>query len=170
MSGKTPPNVRVFPVKTRFQELAQRPGGLPREIAIQQAETQIETFKAEFVDFVEQELNELTQALREAQAGQADEHRIELIYARCRQLRDTGTTMGLALLTFISDNLCRVLDTIRNGAPYDREVIECHIDALFLAKQKSYRHVRPEQVPEMTDGLHRMLERANRSLADRHAG
>ena len=41
MTEKTPPNVRIFSVKTRFQELAQRPGGLPRDVAIQQAEAQM---------------------------------------------------------------------------------------------------------------------------------
>jgi chemotaxis protein histidine kinase CheA len=167
MTDKTPPNVRIFSVKTRFQELAQRPGGVPREIAIQQADNQIEGFRTEFVDWVDRELQELTQALRSVEGGQADKAQVETIYRRCRQLRDTGTTMGLALVSFISDNLCKVLDTVKSGAPYDAEVIECHIDALFLAKQEAYRNIRPEQVPEMTSGLHRMLERANRSLADK---
>jgi chemotaxis protein histidine kinase CheA len=164
MNAKTPPNVRIFAVKTRFQELAQRPGGVPRDIAIQQAETGIEEFKADFVDWVDRELQELTRALRKVEGGQADKAQVEEIHRRCRQLRDTGTTMGLALLTFVSDNLCRVLDTVQSGAPYDAEVIECHLDALLLAKQNPYRNIRPDQVPEMTSGLHRMLERASRSV------
>jgi hypothetical protein len=164
MTEKTPPNVRIFSIKTRFQELAQRPGGVPRDVAIQQAETQIDGFKTEFVDWVERELQDLAQALRRIRGGQAEMTQIEEIDRRCRQLRDTGTTMGLALVTFVSDNLCRVLDAVKNGAPYDAEVIECHLDALFLARQDAYRNIRPEQVPEMTSGLHRMLERANRSL------
>jgi hypothetical protein len=167
MSAKTPPNVRVFAVKTRFQELAQRPGGVPRDIAIQQAETGIEVYKADFVDWVEQELQELSRALRSVKGGQADTAQVKLIYARCRQLRDTGTTMGLPLLTFVADNLCRVLEVVQSGAPYDAEVVECHIDALFLAKQHSYRNIHPDQVPEMTSGLHRMLERTSRSVPDK---
>jgi len=167
MSAKTPPNVRIFAVKTRFQELAQRPGGVPRDIAIQQAETGIEVHKADFVDWAEHELQELSRALRSVVAGQADKVRIDEIYDRCRQLRDTGTTMGLPLLTFVADNLCRVLEAVQNGAPYDAEVVECHIDALFLAKRHTYRNIHPDQVPEMTSGLHRMLERANRSIPGR---
>jgi chemotaxis protein histidine kinase CheA len=166
MTEKTPPNVRIFSVKTRFQELAQRPGGVPRELAIQQAETGIEGYKADFVDWVDRELQELTRALRKVKGRQADKAQVDEIYRRCRQLRDTGTTMGLALLTFVADNLCRVLDTVQSGAPYDSEVIECHIDALFMAKQNAYRNIRPEHVPEMTSGLHRMLERASRSVPD----
>jgi hypothetical protein len=162
MTEKTPPHVRIFSVKTRFQEMAQRPGGLPREVAIQQAESQIESFKTDFVDWVDRELQHLTQALRQVGDGKADSAQLDEIYSRSRQLRDTGTTMGLALVTFVADNLCRVIDTVRDGAPYEVQVIDCHIDALNLAKQDAYRHVRPEQVPEMTSGLHRMLERANR--------
>jgi chemotaxis protein histidine kinase CheA len=164
MTDKTPPNVRIFSVKTRFQELAQRPGGVPREIAIQQADSQIEDFRTEYVDWVERELQELMKALHAVEGRQVDQAQIEIIYRRCRQLRDTGTTMGLGLVSFISDNLCRVLDTVKSGAPYDAEVIQCHIDALLLAKQDAYRKLGPEQVPEMTSGLHRMLERATRSL------
>lgn len=164
MTDKTPPNVRIFSVKTRFQELAQRPGGVPREIAIQQADSQIEDFRVEYVDWVERELQELMKALHAVEGRQVDQAQIEIIYRRCRQLRDTGTTMGLGLVSFISDNLCRVLDTVKSGAPYDAEVIQCHIDALLLAKQDAYRKLGPEQVPEMTSGLHRMLERATRSL------
>jgi chemotaxis protein histidine kinase CheA len=164
MTGKPPSNVRIFSVKPRFQELAQRPGGVPRDIAIQQAETQIDGFRTDFVDWVDRELQDLTQALRKVGDRHADSAQLAEIYSRCRQLRDTGTTMGLALVTFIADNLCRVLDTVKDGAPYDAEVIDCHIDALNLAKQDAYRNIRPDQVPEMTSGLHRMLERANRSL------
>lgn len=167
MSAKTPPNVRIFAVKTRFQELAQRPGGIPRDLAIQQAETGIEGYKADFVDWVDRELQELTRALRKVEGGQADKAQVDEIYRRCRQLRDTGTTMGLALLTFVADNLCRVLDTVQSGAPYDAEVVDCHLDALLLAKQNAYRNIGPDQVPEMTRGLHRMLERANRSVPDK---
>lgn len=167
MTDKPPPNVRIFSVKTRFQELAQRPGGIPRDIAIQQAETGIESFRGEFVDWVDRELEQLATALRKVEGDQADKAQVDEIHRRCRQLRDTGTTMGLALLTFISGNLCRVLDAVQSGAPYDAEVIECHIDALFLARQDAYRNIRPDQVPEMTSGLHRMLERANRGVPDK---
>lgn len=170
MTDKTPPAVRVFAVKTRFQELAQRPGGVPREVAIQQAKTQIDAFRPDFVDWIDRELQELAAAFRKVQHGQAERAQIDEIDRRCRQLRDTGTTMGLSLVTFIADNLCKVLETVKDGAPYDTEVVDCHIDALFLAKQDTYRNMNPEQVPEMTSGLHRMLERANRGRPAVKAG
>jgi hypothetical protein len=39
---------RTFPVETRFQKLARRPGGLPRAQAIEAAQAKIEESKPEF--------------------------------------------------------------------------------------------------------------------------
>jgi hypothetical protein len=170
MTDKTAPNVRVFSVRTRFQELAQRPGGVPRDMAIRQAEGQVKSLRTDFLPWVDQEVRDLVLAVRRIQTGQAGTPQFDEVYRRCSQLRDTSATMGFALVSFISGNLCKVLDTIANGAPYDAEVIDCHLDALSLAKQEAYRTLRPEQVPEMTAGLHRMLERASRSAFVDKAG
>jgi hypothetical protein len=159
------PNVRVFAVNTRFQQMARRPGGVPRDIAIAQAQSQIEDYKADFVDWVERELQTLSDTFYAAQGGAIGEIKTEDMYRLCCELRDTGTTMGLALLTFVSDNLCRVLEAIRNGAPYDPAMIECHIDALALARKEPYRSMSPDDFPDMTGGLKRVLERATRQAA-----
>jgi hypothetical protein len=164
MSEK-PTNVRIFAVNSRFQQMARRPGGVPRDIAIAQAQSQIEDYKADFVDWVERELQALSDSFYGAKGGAIGEAKIEDMYRLCCQLRDTGTTMGLALLTFVSDNLCRVLEAIRSGAPYDPAMIECHIDALTLARKEPYRSMSPDHFPDMTSGLKRVLERANRHLA-----
>jgi chemotaxis protein histidine kinase CheA len=163
MSDK-PEKVRVFAVNTRFQQMARRPGGVPRDIAIAQAQSQIEEYKADFVDWVERELQELSDAFYSAKGDNIEEARIDAMYRLCCQLRDTGTTMGLALLTFVSDNLCRVLEAIRSGAPYDPAMIECHLDALTLARKEPYRSMSPDHFPDMTSGLKRVLDRANRYL------
>ncbi len=155
-------NVRIFSVNTRFQQMAKRPGGVPRDVAIQQAQTQIEGFKVEYVDWAERELDDLAAAFGQAKGPAINDEQIETILSRCRQLRDTGSTMGLELLTFVAGNLCRVLEAIKAGAPYDPAMIECHIDALMLSKKMPYRNLRPDQLPEMTEGLNRVLERANR--------
>ena len=106
----------------------------------QQAQSQIEDYKPDFVDWVERELQELSDALlQRPRAAISARRKIDGMYRLCCQLRDTGTTMGLALLTFVSDNLCRVLEAIKNGAPYDPAMIECHIDALALARKEPYR-------------------------------
>jgi chemotaxis protein histidine kinase CheA len=164
MSENTNPSVRIFAVDTRFQKMARRSGGVPREVAIERAQEQIETFKDEFVDFVDRELQELTEAFRSIASDTITEAQLDELEQRCSQLRDTGTTMGLALITFVADNLCQVLNTVRNGARYEPATIDCHIDALTLATTEPYRNLKPDQLPEMTEGLYRVLERANRQV------
>lgn len=157
------PDVRIFTVDTRFQQMARRPGGLPRDIAVQQAQSQVDGLKTEFIDWADQEVKELSAAFKTMSDKRQGTPEFDEIYHRCCQLRDTGTTMGFELVTFVSDNLCRVLDAIKGGAPYDADVIDCHIDAMFLAKQERYRNLRPDQVVEMTNGLQRILDRAKKS-------
>jgi chemotaxis protein histidine kinase CheA len=157
------PNVRIFSVDTRFQQMARRPGGVPKEQAILQAQSQMDDFKEEFVDWVGQEVKDLAIAFKRMKNDGNPASQLNDIYRRCCQLRDTGTTMGLELITFVSDNLCQVLDTIKNGAPYDADIVECHIDAMMLAKQKPYRNLRPDQVIEMTNGLQQILDRTKKN-------
>jgi hypothetical protein len=44
-------------------------------------------------------------------------------------------------------------------------MVDCHIDAFLLARTEPYRNLRPEQVPEMTSGLRRVVELANANAA-----
>ncbi len=162
MSDDPNPNVRIFDVETRFQQMARRPGGLSKETAIEQAESQIEEMKAEYVDWVNSEVKELAAAFKELNDEGKAASEFDGIYRRCCQLRDTGTTMGLELITFVADNLCQVLDSVRDGTLYDADVIDCHIDALFVARQKNYRNLRPDQVIEMTNGLQAILDRTRK--------
>ena len=61
-------------------------------------------------------------------------------------------------MAFIAGSLCELLDLIESGSDCNMESIMCHIDALMLARQKSYRRMRPEQVPELTKGLQRVVK------------
>jgi len=83
---------------------------------------------------------------------------IERAYTSCAHLRDVGATMDFELVTFVANNLCEILDAMKAGAVYDKDAIDCHMDALLLARTEPYRHLRPEQVPEMSSGLRRVGE------------
>jgi hypothetical protein len=39
------------------------------------------------------------------------------------------------------------------------ESITCHIESLLLAGQASCRHLKPAQVPGLTEGLNRVVKR-----------
>jgi hypothetical protein len=128
---------REFPVETDFQRKARRPGGVTRNQAVGGAQAQIETLKDEFRDWVKDGLKRLQSSIRLAESEPAN-----------------------------AKLICEVLDNIRNGADYDKVLIRCHLDALQLARQDSYKNVSPDQVPELCDGLRRAAERSM-SLAGR---
>jgi hypothetical protein len=155
----------VFSVDTRFQQLARRPGGVTRETAIDTAQRHIEGMKTDFVDWLDRELQELATSVELLDLNRGDMSALDRAHQACCGLRDVGTTMGFELVTFVAENFCGILDAMKAGAPYDREMIDCHIDAFLLAKTEPYCHMRPDQVPEMTRGLRRVVELANANAA-----
>jgi len=162
-NDKNDQNVRIFSVETRFQKLARRPGGVPRERAIEQAQLKIDEVKPGFDDWVDGELQKLADVVRDGQAP-AGMDWIEAANRHSRQLRDVGTTMDYELLTFVAGSLCEMLDAVIAGSECDMESIHCHIDALFLSRQPHFRGVKPDQVPELTSGLRRVSERISTAM------
>lgn len=161
MSKDTEKKARTFYADTRFESLARRPGGVAREQALARAQAQVDELKPEFTDWLNRELQELKTTLSQIDGNSNDRLSLENAYRCSSQLRDVGATIGFELVTFIANNLCEILDAIKAGAAYDQDVIDCHLNALFLARSDSYRHLRPEQVPEMASGLRRVVELAS---------
>lgn len=151
-------SARVFPVETRFQQMARRTGGVPREEAIEAAQTKVDEHKPGFEDWASKELDALTVQIRMAERGIGDANWVEAANVHCRQLRDVGTTMGFELLTYIANSLCEVLDAVIAGAELNMESITLHLDALLLSRQPRYRDMKPDQVPELTSGLKRVVQ------------
>ena len=60
MAEQSEPRPQYFPVDTRFQQLARRPGGVTRERAIESAQRHIEELKTDFGDWLDRELQELS--------------------------------------------------------------------------------------------------------------
>lgn len=157
MAENADPTARIFPVDTRFQKMARRPGGVPREQAIESAQAEIEQIKPGFEDWLDRELRDL---IENAHAGDAKPDWIEAANFHSRQLRDLGATMGFELLSFVADSLCELLDSIAAGGVCNMDSIVCHTDALILSRQVSHRHLKPEQVPELIRGLRQVTKRA----------
>lgn len=160
MAESTKGDAAIFPVDTRFQQMARRPGGVPRERALDGAQRHIDELKPDFNHWLSRELKQLATSIQQVGDNPGDEAVLELAHQACRQLRDVCGTMGYELVTFIADNFCEILDAIKAGATYDQNVVDCYMDALALARTDAYRKLRPEQVPEMTNGLRRMVELA----------
>jgi chemotaxis protein histidine kinase CheA len=157
---------REFPVETDFQKKVRRAGGVTRNQAVGEAQAQIETLKEEFTDWLKDGLERLQCAIQLAETYRTNTMLLDDAFRSSCELRDIGTTVGYELVTFVANRLCEVIDAIRNGADYDKVLIRCHLDALELARQDSYKNVSPGQVPDLCDGLRRAAERSI-SLAGR---
>jgi hypothetical protein len=158
MAEKPDQETRAFSPHTRFQAMARRPGGITRGQAIENAQAKIEDIKPGFDRWLDGELNALSNAVEGLKSGEAKAEWIDSAQFHCNQLRDVGTTMGFELLTFVSNTLCMILDGIKAGAECNIDSIACHMDALLLVRQQPYRNLRPDQMPELVDGLHRVAE------------
>jgi hypothetical protein len=149
---------RVFSPKTRFQTLARRPGGVPRGRALDNAQNKVEEAKLGFDEWLDAEMTELIGAVERARSGAPVDDWIDAAQFHTNQLRDVGTTVGFELLTFISNTLSTILDGIKAGAECNVKSLTCHIDSLLLIRQNQFRHLRPDQVPELSRGLHQVAE------------
>jgi hypothetical protein len=161
-SGKAKPAsppARIFPVDTRFQQLARRSGGVPRDQAIERAQAALEVLKPAYEeDFLEREVSGLCDLVKKVDTGHEEPGWLETATFRTRQLRDSAGSLGYELVAFISGSLCELLDSIEGGSDRNMESVVCHVDALMLARHKPYRRMRPEQVPELTKGLQRVVK------------
>lgn len=159
MAGEPQDPGKTFLVDSHFQKMARRAGGIARDQAIESAQMALDKLKMGFGDWLEGELKALITQLRKgSSATPGDVSWAEIAIVHSRQIRDVGSTMGFELVTFITNNLCEILEAIIAGAQPRTEMISCHIDALQMAKQEQYRHLRPEQLPELSSGLRRVLE------------
>lgn len=152
------PPARIFPVETRFEQLAKRAGGVPRAQAIERAQSALEEAKPAYDDWLEREVVGLADLVKTVEGGNEEPGWLETATFRSRQLRDSSGSLGYELLAFIAGSLCELLDSIEAGSERNMESIVCHIDALMLARQRSYRKMKPEQVPELTKGLQRVVK------------
>ena len=165
MADEKREEARIFAVETRFQTLARRPGGISRQDAIKHASKKLKDAEPGFDTWLDDELRHLAIGLQRIQDDKADTATIEAAGFRCRQLRDVGTTMNCELVSFIAGCLSDVLDALAAGGECDKNSIKCHADALLLARQKQYRNLKPDQVPELTAGLRRIASQAETNPA-----
>ena len=163
MHKKAHPEARIFFADTRFEKMARRPGGVPREEALAEAQTNIDKLKAGFSDWLDREMQELNAALAKVESDFSDTASIECAYRNCSQLQDVCAPMGYELVAFVAENLCKIITTFKNGAAYDKEMVDCHINAFLLARSDEYRDLHPDQVPEMASGLRRVVELARKT-------
>ena len=134
---------------------------MSRARAIERAEIEIAEVKVEFDEWLSRELAELMTAFEAARDSQPDPGRLAELAKRSRQLRDVTATMRFELLSFVGASLCDLLDSISAEAEFPIESIVCHLDALNLSARPDFRGLRPDEVPELTKGLRRVVKHAS---------
>jgi hypothetical protein len=146
-------DAETFYAETHYERMVRRPGGSPRDEALAAAQLQIDELKVGFLDWLNQQLNQLSSALGELDADPAVTSRVERAYQVCAQVQDVGTTMGFSLVTFVAKTLCEVLESMKAGAIYDKEMIDCHINALLYVAKDPHRSLTQQQIVELSGGL-----------------
>ena len=149
---------REFHVETKFQQFAKRPGGVTRDQAVSNAQASMATLKPGFETWLDDEISKLMRSIPKDGDDLRDKHWMTAADSHCQHLADVSATMGYEFVSYVANNLCLMFDAVRNGADYRRDVMKCHIDALLLGRKDKYRRMKPEDVPELTDGLRRVLE------------
>lgn len=160
-SVKSTREARIFDVVTRFQELARRPGGVPRELAMAQAASNIHQLKQEFDPWLRRTIAELEAALADLHRDGADPEAAFRAENGCRDLQAVAGPLGFDLISTVASSLGDVVSALRDGAPYDVAAVTCHTDALSLAI-KFGPSLPPAQIAELVGGLRKVAELARR--------
>jgi hypothetical protein len=149
---------REFHVETKFQQFAKRGGGIPREQAIINAQTTVAALKPNFETWVDDEMAKLLKIIPAEGTDLENSAWMDTADLHCQRLADVSATMGYEFVSYVANNLCLMFEAIRRGADYRRDVMVCHLDALVLGRKDKFSRMKPEDVPDLTDGLRRVLE------------
>jgi hypothetical protein len=157
----------VFYTDNEFDRTATLPGGVPREEAIQRADDQLVALMPDFEVWLDTALKELQRISRSIRKTGADQNALDMLQRNTSYLLELGTTMGFPLITFVAQNFCEVLENIKPGTRTSKAIIECHVNALLLARTDAYRNLQPDQLSEMTEGLRSILRIARAHRDDK---
>jgi hypothetical protein len=155
MNGKPAAAFRIFDVDNAFGRKAGEPGGPPRQAAIDRAQRELMLMRPRLTEYMMGECRRLEAALSAARDGDADyASLVREAYAASQNVRDVAASIGFPLLGFIATNLCTVIETADEARmDYPAAVIDCHFDALRLARSDSYEAKQLAEVPELSGGL-----------------
>jgi hypothetical protein len=152
-------DARIFFIETTFQRMANRPGGLTRSQAVARANAHIDDMKSGFDDYADMKLAELSTIVMEAEVRPLGSQEIDRALACCRELRDTGTTMGYDFMTSVARNFCAIWEAMAGGTKVEADILTCHIDALLLSRSARLHPIDTQKVNEISEGLVRVARK-----------
>jgi hypothetical protein len=158
--------------ESRFERMARRPGGISEEEALENAQKELAQLKPAVGQFVEAECDKLLAALESAKIdGSERDAKVAVADVCSRLIRDVAGNADFVLVGLVAKSLCELFELLaESDVDYPMAVVECHVDALRLARRPEYRGKQIDQfVPQLVDALASAVE-CVRTLAARRAG
>lgn len=158
--------------ESRFERMARRPGGLSEKEALANAQKELALLKPAVGQFVESECDKLLAALESASLEGAERNAKVAIADVCsRLIRDVAGAADFVLVGLVAKSLCELFELlVDSDIDYPAAVVNCHVDALRLARRPEYRGKEVDQfAPQLVDALGSAVERVRRSAAKRAA-
>ena len=116
-----------------------RPSRVSREQLIARAETALEDMREEFVDWIEEEIDDLTTALAEWCKTPTDPAAVSELFRRSHDLKGQATTLGYPIVGRIAASLCELLSI--NGLDWQQitSLTTSHVHAVRAAVRDEIR-------------------------------
>jgi len=157
MTAADKPQPKIFLANTRFETMAKRPGGVPRNDAIKSASSNIDKIKPEAIFWIRKGVVRLDRAIQDTWISADDAARFDAAIELSASLRDVGATIGFPLLSFICQNLCEILETQKSGVKFRKDILDVYRMALMLSAQDEHRDSSPDDLPIFKSGLEKVL-------------
>ena len=104
-------------------------GGIDSD-AVARAEAALKAMSAQFEDWLQDEVNKITEAQNALNDQGLNAQTAEGLYFRAHDLKGLGTTYNYPLVTRIAGSLCRLLDEPARRLSAPTAMLNAHVDAI----------------------------------------
>jgi hypothetical protein len=148
--------VRTFLPKNRIETLARRPGGIPREKALEQAVLAVESLRDESVSAIRDGIRGIDVILSATTSSLLSDVEMLRILHCCDRIIVLAETYGYTLLCKIAMGLCDLVGQLIEIGKGDREAVYVCVRSLHLVAPPRAPLSGPEERTILTE-LHRVL-------------
>lgn len=171
MSSPENTSAKTFGVVTAFAMKAKRKGSMPRQQALRNAQKLITNLAADYQKWFETDMTALRQIVSEGlEATNAQDpsasHSVDRAHRKATQIREVGSTFDYELITRVAGSLCELLLHLNKIDGQSERIITCHLQALTLVSDTKYQGMKAPDVPDLLDGLRKMVVSYSESYGD----
>jgi hypothetical protein len=124
--------VMTFFPETKLAKLAARPGGLMRDIAIENALKSIESMRGEGDEAIRREMDEIDKIMAGVQNNRIPADQMKMVLHRADLIVTLSATFGYEPLARCMRSLCDVADGLLTGGRDDGAPISVHVRSMRL--------------------------------------